>query len=205
MTDATSPEMAAYFRRYDNRNRLLFAATLCACLMLSVVNLSHGVQGGPDGKGAGLAWAMAIVFAPLFILVWWIIQELIARWRKGLPATGEDDARNGLRVANAGFLYNIGLMAVGLGTQASVTLVSFGYLGGDWISRGTMVVMGVALVCLGNVWPNRPPPRGSLQTEAKVMRINRAWGWIMVLSGLGLIIWGLFVPLLYPALRNLNP
>ena len=203
MTDATSPELAAFFRRYDNRNRLLFTLALGVGVALSAVNLAHGVQAGPGGKGAGAMWAMGIVFAPLFTLVWWIMQELIVRWRKGLPPTGADDTRNGVRVANAGYAYNIGLMAVALGTQASVTLVSFGYVGGEWVSRTTTAAFGVALVCLGNVWPNRPPPRRTPQMTAKVMKINRLWGWIMVLMGLGLIAQGLVLPLIYPVLQSL--
>ena len=36
------------------------------------------------------------------------------------------------------------------------------------------------------------------------MKVNRAWGWVMVLLGLGMVLQGLFQPLLYPTLRALH-
>ena len=196
MTDATSADMARFFQRYDTRHRLLFTAALSAGLALSAVNLIHGMP-GDGGARATTMWGFAILFSPLFTLVWWAAMELIARYRRGLPPTGADEARGGVRIANAGFFYSLALMAMSLATQATVTLSVLGYSGGGWIQRAAFVGVGAALICLGNVWPRMPTPQGPKLQSATRMRIHRIWGWVMVIIGLVAVVQGLFPPVFH--------
>jgi len=201
MTDTTSADLARFYRRYDLKQRLLFAAALSASLVLSAINVMHGPL-MPEGSGAvaAIRW-FPIVFFPLFIAAWWGAQEFIMRWRDRRPAMSADDAPNGLRIANAGFLFSVTWTAVMLGSQAIATLASFGYAVADWIPRVTIAAFGVALICLGNVWPRMPLRRVPGRKTAKAMKINRAWGWLMVLMGVGLVLQGLGLPLLVPLAR----
>jgi hypothetical protein len=207
MTDMTSAEMSRFYGRYDNRNRLLFVAALSASVVLSAVNLTHGLEVvAPHGaKAIKTMWAFGIVFPPLFTLAWWIAMEGIARWRDGLPAASRDSGPNGVRIANAGFFYNIALIAAVLGAQTLVTLSTFGYAAGDWFPRAMGLGIGAALICLGNVWPRLRTRPVSDPKAAQAMKINRIWGWIMVLMGAASILSGLFLPLLYPFLTGLRP
>ena len=197
MTDMTQAGMVRFHQRYDLKQRLLYAASLSASLVLSAVMLAHGTL-----TGGGLQW-FTIAFFPLFIGAWWVAQEFIVRWRDGRLPMSEDDAPNGVRIANAGFLFSVALMACLLGGQTVATLATFGYAVTDWVPRATMVACGVALICLGNVWPRLPTPRARAARAAKEMKINRLWGWVMVLQGLGLVLLGPFLPLAYPVLRSL--
>jgi hypothetical protein len=206
MTDATSPEMAVFFRRYDRRNRILLFGALCVSLAMSAINLSHGADAldAPGFRSAPALWWIGIVFPPAFTVAWWGAMELVARWRKSFPARSADDASNGLRIANAGFAFNIALVAAGLGGQAAMTAAVLGYQTGDLIPRATMVAAGAATIYLGNLWPRLQTHR-SPDGRAANLKINRIWGWIMVILGLGLVVQGLFLPLLYPFLRSLQP
>src|SRR5215472_4700215 len=130
MTDMISTDMARFHERYDQRQRLLFAAALSASLVLSAVNFTH-TSGAPGAKAAPLLWGFGIVFPPLFVVAWWTAMELIARWRdRRPPLTSTDDARNGVRLANAGFAYSVALMAAMIGSQAIVALAAAGYSAG---------------------------------------------------------------------------
>jgi hypothetical protein len=199
MTDATSTDMAGFYRRYDARHRLMFVAALSASLVLCAVNLAHGpfAIGGGGTKAVPLAWAFAILFPPLAIAAWWGAQEFIMRWRDRRPAMSADEAPNGRRIANAGFLFSVALVACVLGSQAVVTFAALGYVVGDWILRATWLGMGVAMICLGNVWPRLPMRRAPAQKAAAEMKINRVWGWIMVILGLGAVLSGLLPPLFH--------
>ena len=195
MTDTTRAELAPFFERYDRRNRLLFVAAIPASLALSAVILTHGA---PTTR---LLW-LPIVTPPLFIVAWWGVMELIARWRDGMPPPASaDDARDGRRIANAGFAYNVALTAAAIGAQAIVALAGLGYSGGEWIGRATGVAVGAALICLGNVWPRLRTRRGPAQKAASEMKINRLWGWLMVIMGL---LSGLFPSLFHPLVAALR-
>jgi hypothetical protein len=199
MTDATSTGMARFHERYDRRQRVLFVGAIGASLMLSAVILTHGVDTtGAPGAVVGLKW-FPIVAPPLFIVLWWGVMELIARWRDGLPlATSADDARDGRRIANAGFAYNVALTGAAIGVQAIVALKAFGYPGGEWILRATGLGVGVALICLGNVWPRLRTRRAPAQSSAGEMKVNRLWGWLMAAMGLLTVLWVLFASLFLP-------
>ena len=201
MTDTTSADLAPFFERYDRRHRILFVVALCASLVLSAVIVTHSLDttGAPAAKPAALIWGLGIVFPPLFIVAWWSAMELIARWRDGLPPpTSADDARDGMRIANAGFAYSVALTAAVIGAQAIVALAAFGYSGGAWIGRATGLAVGAALICLGNVWPRLRTRRVSAQKAASEMKINRLWGWVMVIMGLLSVLSALFPSLLHP-------
>jgi hypothetical protein len=198
MTDMISTDMARFHARYDRRNRLLFAAALGASLALSAVNFMR-TAGALGAKAAPLMWGLGILFPPLFVVAWWGAMELIARWRDGLPAaTNSDDARDGVRIANAGFAYNLALTAAVIGSQAIVALAAYGYSGGAWIGRAAAVAVGAALICLGNVWPRLRTRRARAASE---MKINRLWGWVMVILGLLSVLAGLF-PSVFPPLAG---
>jgi hypothetical protein len=115
-----------------------------------------------------------------------------------------DDVPNGLRIANAGFVFSLTWTAAMLGSQAIATLAAFGYSLGDLVPRATTVAFGVALICLGNVWPRLPTSRVPERKAAKSMRINRVWGWVMVIMGLAMVLQAPFSPLLYPLVRALH-
>ena len=204
MTDMTRVDMARFHQRYDLKQRLLFAAALSASLVLSAVIFAHKALATEAPRASPFLQWFPILFSPLAIGAWWGAQEFIVRWRDGRPPMSADDAPNGVRIANAGFLFSLALTAVVLGAQAAGALAAFGYTVSDWIPRATLVAFGVALVCLGNVWPRMPTPRAQARKAATEMKVNRAWGWVMVLLGLGLVMQGLFLPLLYPTLRALH-
>jgi hypothetical protein len=196
MTDTI--DMARFHERYDQRQRLLFVAALSASLVLSAVNYAR-TTGTLGARAAPFMWGVGIAFPPLFVVVWWVAMELIARWRDGrAPLTSADDARNGVRIANAGFAYNVALMAAMLGSQAMVALSALGYSVGEWIGRAISLAVGVSLIWLGNVWPRFPTPRDPALKAARVMKINRLWGWVMVSMGLGSVLAGLFLPPFFP-------
>ncbi len=198
MADTTSTDLAPFHKRYDQRQRLMFVAALSASVVLSAVNAMHANE-APGARAAPLLWASGIVFGPLFIAAWWGVTELIARWRdRRPPPASADDARNGVRIANAGFAYNAALIAAVIGSQVIVALSAAGYAGGAWIGRATLVAVGAALICLGNVWPRFPTPRAPGQAAARAMRINRLWGWLMVIMGLLSVLSGLFLPPHHP-------
>ncbi len=198
MTDMTSADMARFHQRYDLKQRLLYAAALSASLVLSAVFFADDALATEAAHASPFAQWFPIVFFPLVIGAWWGAQEFIVRWRDGRPPMSADDAPNGVRIANAGFLFSLALMACLLGAQAVGALAMFGYVVADWIPRATLAVFGVALACLGNLWPRMPTPRSQARKAAAEMKINRIWGWVMVLLGLGMVALGLFLPMLYP-------
>jgi hypothetical protein len=208
MSDTTPTDLAPFFERYDHRNRLVFVAAISASLVMSAVIFAHGP---PSTAGIGvnspvMAWWFGIVFAPLFLVGWWTFGELIALGRrKGRPPagplpTGADDVRNSVRIANAGFAFNLALTATVIMQQALLLApFVFGYRvsAGEWIGRVTMLAVGVATIYLGNLWPRMPVPRGPERTAVIRMKVNRISGWIMVISGLLIVLLGLFLPILH--------
>ena len=204
MTDMTRADLARFHQRYDLKQRLLFAAALSASLVLAAVLFAHNLLATEAPRASAFVRWFPILFSPLAIGAWWGAQEFIVRWRDGRPPMSADDAPNGVRIAKAGFLFSLALTAVVLGAQAVGALAAFGYTVSDWIPRATAVAFGVALVCLGNVWPRMPTPRTQARKAAAEMKINRTWGWVMVLLGLGMVLQGLLLPLLYPVLRALH-
>lgn len=181
MTDTTSTDMAPFFERYDHRQRLVFVAALSASLVLSAVIVAHGVltNGAIRPKPVAAMWGVGILFPPLFLIAWWSFTEHTARARRkssqpdGRHPASMDDARNGVRIANAGFVFNIGVTGTVVVAQAAMALLAFGYPTGDLIPRATTVAVGAATIYLGNLWPRMPAPRGPDQKAAKRMKANR--------------------------------
>jgi hypothetical protein len=205
MSDASVTDLAPFFQRYDQRNRLVFAAALSASLVMSAVIFAHGP---PAGSGTGIRspqaeWGFALLFTPVFLIGWWTFAELIALGRRqaalpdGRQPAGADDARNGVRIANAGFASNLVLTVTVVIGQALWIPFVFGrqVSAGEWIARGTMLAVGAATVYLGNLWPRMPVAREPGRTAAMRMKVNRISGWIMVMVGLLVVLLGLFLPL----------
>jgi uncharacterized membrane protein len=205
-----STDMAPFFARYDRRLRRLMVTALSASLVLSAVIFSHSVlaAGGAGAKPAAIVWWLGIAGPPVFIGAWWVFTELMAWGRRktsqpdGSLPTNVDDARNGKRVANAGFVFTIGLIAAGLAQQALIVPMAYGYpLGysvGHSIARVIMVVVGAVMIYLGNLWPRVPTPRAPERQAAIQMKTHRVIGWLMVILGLLIVLLGLFLPLLQP-------
>jgi hypothetical protein len=214
MTDATSFDMGStdlgpFFKRYDRRNRLVLGAAISASLVLSAVIATHVLTtGGPGAKFVAIVWGMGVVFPPLGIAGWWTFGELIALGRRrGTPPagplpTGADDARNGVRIANAGFAFNLAFVAALITGQALMASLVFGYpVPGVLIARVIMVTEGAVTIYLGNLWPRMPTPRAQGRKAAIMMKANRISGWVMVIFGLLVVLLGLFLPLLHPGHR----
>jgi len=205
MTDSTLTDMAPFLERCDHRNRLVSVAALSASLVLSAVNVLHGMltTGGTSRTPPAMLWVFGIVFTPLVIVSWWCFTELMARRGRASSPDGRrpalaDDARNAVRVANAGFVFHLGLNAAVVAQQAFWGLATFGYPVGDLIPRATTVAVGAATIYLGNLWPRFPTPRAPERKAAARMKVNRFSGWLMVIIGVLVVLLGLFLPLLYP-------
>ena len=211
MTDTTLTDMAPFFDRYDHRQRLVFVAALSASLVLAAVIATHGVLTGAVGpRPVAAVWGLGVLFPPLFVVAWWSVAEHMARSRRrssqpdGRHPASADDARNGMRIANAGFVFNVVVTATVIGTQAIMALLAFGYPTGDVVPRATTVAVCVVTIYLGNLWPRMPTARGADRQSANGMKANRAGGWLMVVFGLLAVLVGLFMPFLHsyaPALH----
>jgi hypothetical protein len=217
MTDTASPDLgpidlAPFFERYDRKNRLVFVAAISASLTMSAVMFAHGppAAGWIHPQAAETARWFGILFAPVFLAGWYVFGALMAHGRRksrspvGPLPTSEDDARNGVRVANAGFVWNLILTATMIVQQALWLPFVFGYrvAAGVLIARAIMLTVGAATIYLGNLWPRMPAPRAPGRTAAIRMKVNRISGWVMVVFGLLVILLGLFLPLLVPGLRH---
>jgi hypothetical protein len=208
--DGPSTDLSPFFRRYDRRNRIVLGAALGAGLVLSAVVATRLLTtGAPVPRLAPPAWIMGVVFPPLLIAGWWTFGELIALGRRkhnqpdGSHPAGADDARNGVRLANAGFAFNLVLLAATITGQVLMVLMVLGiHIRGDLIARAIMVVEGGVTIYLGNLWPRMPTPRVPERKAAATMKANRVSGWVMVVFGLLMILLGLFLPLLVPGLRH---
>jgi hypothetical protein len=204
-TDLGQTDMAPFFRRYDQRYRLVLVAALAASLVMSAFVLAHGplAAGSAPPQVAATAWWFGLLFGPAVIVGWWTFGELMALGRRkarlpdGREPAGADDARNGLRIARAGFTFTLALMATVVTQQALMVTFLFGYRisAGEWIARATMILVGAVTIYLGNVYPRLPVPRALEQKAAIRMKANRVSGWMMVISGLLVVLLGLFLPL----------
>lgn len=210
MTDTTFTDLGPFFRRYDRRQRLLFGGALCASLVLSAIIATHVIDTGWTAPRSvvRVVWGLGVVLCPLFVIGWWTFAELMAWGRRkaasadGSHRAGPDDARNGMRIANAGFAYNIAVLGTWIAGQVFIALLVFrappvGLLP----SRILMWVVGAVTIYLGNLWPRMPTARTPDRSGAIRMKANRVSGWIMVISGLVIVLLGLFLPLLHPGLR----
>ena len=210
LANRSQTDLGPFFRRYDRRNRFVLGAAAVASLILSAVIATRLLDtGGASLKGLPVVWAMGVAFAPLFIAGWWTFGELIAWGRRkaqprdGSHPAGADDARNGVRIANAGFVFNLALIANAIIGQALMATLVFGYaVPGVLITRAIMVMVGAATVYLGNLWPRLPTPRAPEREASVRMRVNRFCGWVVVTFGLLIILLGLFLPVLVPNLRG---
>ena len=208
MTDMTLTDLGPFFRRYDRRNRLVFGASLAASVAMSATTATRLLSAGVSGiRGPGAVWGEGVVMAPLVIAAWWACGELIAHGRRkaspgdGSHPAGDLDARNGVRIATAGFVFSLALATAMIAMQASMALLAFGYqFRGELIGRAITVAMGLATIYLGNLWPRMPTAR----TASGRMKVNRLNGWVMVIVGVLVVLLGLFLPLLYPVVRSLH-
>ncbi len=207
MTDMTLTDLGPFFRRYNRRNRFVLGAAVAASVAMSATTATRLLSTGGSGvRGPGVVWGEGVVLAPLVIAAWWACGELIAHGRrKASPADGSHpagdlDARNGVRIAMAGFVFSLALVTAMIAMQASMALLAFGYqFQGELIGRAITIAMGLATIYLGNLWPRMPTAR----TAWRQMQVNRFWGWMMVIAGLLVVLLGLFLPLLYPVVRSL--
>ena len=213
MTDMSSTETALtdlgpFFRRYDLRNRIVLGASACASLVLAAVIATRVLTTGTPGlRGIAAVWGVGVVMPPLVIAAWWTFGELIAFGRRkasppdGSHPAGAVDARNGVRIANAGFAFNLVLIGtLIIGQLLMAFLVFRSPVPGPLIARATMVAMGLVTIYLGNLWPKMPTPRAPERAAAARMRANRFSGWLMVTVGAVALLLGLFLPLLNPRL-----
>jgi hypothetical protein len=207
MTDTTLTDLDLFFERFDRRNRLVSIVALCASLALSGVILGRGVL-MPAAPAAirAIAWGLGVAFAPAFIVVWWGYTEHTARRRTlprdGVFAANADDARNGVRVANAGFAFHLVVTATAVAAQALMAMLAFGFQAGDLIPRAICVAVGAVTIHLGNLWPRMPTSRTPEPAAARRMKANRLWGWVMVIGGVLVVLLGLIPPHLYPLPRR---
>jgi hypothetical protein len=100
-------------------------------------------------------------------------------------------------------------VVVGITQQILMALLAFGHpLGypvGFLIPRVTMIAVGAVTIYLGNVWPRMPTPRGPEPRAAATMKVNRRVGWFMVIFGLLIVLFGLFLPSIVPQGRLTQP
>jgi hypothetical protein len=206
MSDMSAMDLPAFFARYDRNVRRLMLAAICATLLLSAVNAGQLLTAGTSAKPIGAMWGMGVFYSPFLSIGWWIFTEFMARRRNAAPDAGipanADDARNGMRIANAGFAFTAVLMTVGITQQIFMGLTIFGYHisppGGWAFSRIVMLLVGGVTIYLGNLWPRMPVSRAPEQKAAARMKANRISGWFMVIVGLGIILLGLFLPYIAP-------
>jgi hypothetical protein len=206
MTDTTFTDLGPFFQRHDQRTRLVSVAALSASLVLSAVILARLMldPGRTLPKLVPVMWGLGVLFTPVFIAGWWGYTEFMSRGRRrsaqpdGRHPAGPDDARNGVRVANGGFVFHLGVNASVVLQQAVMALMAFGYPTGDLIPRATCVVVGGVTLYLGNLWPRMPVARTPERAAAVRMQANRWVGWMMVVFGLLILLLGLFLPVLEP-------
>ena len=207
MTDVVLTELGPFFDRYDRRTRGTLATGLCVSLMLSAAIATRLVTAGAPGpRPVAVIWTMGVVFAPAFGLAWWGFTEFMAGRRRRAAAPGHpastDDARNATRIANAGFIFNIALIASATTVQVLMALLAFGHpLGypvGLLLPRLTTIAVGLATIYLGNLWPKMPTPRTPERKAGKMMKAYRFGGWLQVIFGLLVVLLGVFLPYLTP-------
>jgi len=105
---------------------------------------------------------------------------------------------NSVRIAHAGFAFNLALTATVVMQQTLLVPFVFGHRvsAGEWIARATMLAVGAVTIYLGNIWPRMPVPRAPERIAAIRMKANRISGWAMVIMGLGIVLLGLFLPMM---------
>jgi hypothetical protein len=210
--DAGLTDLGPFFDRYDRKNRRVMGAALCAGLILSAAIVAHELAAGaPDAKPAGLVWGMGVAFAPALATGWWIFAESMIRQRRrvsprdGGQRASPQDAHNAMRIAKAGLVFTIVLMAGAIAQQLLIALLVFGYpvghAAGTLYARLSMVAAGAAMIYLGNVWPMMPTPRTPQPKAAAMMKAYRFGGWLQVTVGLAIVLLGLFLPFLHSPIQ----
>ncbi|MBO0749252.1 MAG: DUF3471 domain-containing protein [Porphyrobacter sp.] len=216
MTDTALTDLGPFFARYDRRTRVVLATALCISLMLSAAIATRLLTAGAPGpRGAGVVWTMGVLFAPALGVGWWGMTEFLVRSRRkqaapdGSHPASTEDARNATRIATAGFAFNIALIASGIAVQVLMGLQAFGhpvgYPIGFMIPRMTTIAVGLATIYLGNLWPKMPTPRTPERKAAKMMKAYRFGGWLQVICGALIVLFGLFLPYLIPHARPTQP
>ncbi len=213
MTDTTSIDAAAFFDRYDRKTWRLMVTAISITAVLAAVIAIRLLTAGTRAKPIGAMWGLGVVFPLCLAVGWWVFTDFLTRRRFSAPDTGlpmnADDARNGMRIANAGFAFNVVLMVVVIAQQAFMGLLIFGYAVAPPIGysfpRITMVAVGAVTIYLGNLWPRMPIARAPEAKPALRMKANRYAGWFMVIVGLLVLLWGLFAPHTPPPTRFAPP
>jgi hypothetical protein len=208
MSDTTLTDLGPFFERYDRRNRCLMVTGICASLILSALIATRLLATGAPGlKGVAVMWGTGVVFSPLFISAWSAFGVLTALRRRkaaspdGRHPLGAVDAGNGMRIVNAGFAFNLALIGTMLTGQLLMAMLAFGFghqVRGDLVARAIMLTVGAATIYLGNLWPRMPVSRAPAQKAALRMKANRYAGWLLVIIGLLIALWGLFFPNISP-------
>lgn len=208
MSDALT-DMRPFFARHDRNTRLLMAASLCITLLLAAL-IATRLTAVPLPRLKGV-WEMGVFFPPTVAIGWGIFTEYMMRSKKHrivrdeAPLMNADDARNGMRIANAGFAFTAVLMAVVIIQQLLMTSLAFriymGPLVGFSIARVTTIAVGLVTIYLGNLWPRMPVSRAPERKAAATMKANRGAGWFMVIVGVLVVLWGLFMPYIAPKIR----
>ena len=213
MSDMSSMDLPAFFARYDRNVRRLMAVSSCITLLLSAVIATRLVT-APPPRLKGI-WVTGVFFPPVVALGWWLFTEFMARsnhrtqtLRGDLPVNA-DDARNGIRIANAGFAFTIVLMAVVITQQILMASMAFsvpvGAFAGLSVMSVTTIAVGAVTIYLGNLWPRMPTPRTPERKAAAKMKANRGAGWFMVIVGTLVVLLGLFLPYIAPVIRPPPP
>ena len=209
-TDLGTIDLGPFFNRYDRRNRIVLGTAIVASLVLSASIATRLLDTGGAGlKGLPAVWGMGVAFAPLLIAGWWTFGELMVWGRRkasapdGSHPASAVDARNGVRIANAGFAFNLVLLGTAITEQLLMASLVFRYpVQGVLITRVIMLAVGAVTIYLGNLWPKMPTPRAPERAAAIRMKVNRVCGWVVVIFGLAVILLGLFLPLLLPHARD---
>jgi len=198
-------DLGPFFERHDRRNHRVMVAATCASVALSATIAIRLLtsEAAASLRGVETLWGTGVVFTPIFIVAWWAFGAMVAvRRRKraradGSHSLGPVDAGNGMRIADAGFVYSLVVVGAMLAAQVSMALLVFGLgrqIRGDWISRAIMLTVGAAAIYFGNIYPRMPVSRSDEHKAALRMKVNRYSGWFVVIVGLGIFLWGLLLP-----------
>ncbi len=177
---------------------------LSTSLILSAVIYARAVLAvGVPGQVLLALW-MPVVQGPLTIVALWLSSWLYGRGRPLFPdgrlPMNADDARNVMRVANAGAVFVTGFGIVMIAGQVFWLLWKLGLVPDvqNWGLRATLLAIGALVIYFGNISPRLPTPRAREAKPAVRMKYNRLGGWMAVMLGLLLALAALFLP--FPAL-----
>jgi hypothetical protein len=203
MNDVAWTDMTSFLERHDHWSRRVRLAMISASFAVSAILLVYGVRTRGSLAALGKLW-FPIVAYPLLTAAFWIGIALWASTRPKPPGgrflMNEDDARNVARIANAGFIFVLGLAVVMIASQVGTALEVLGYMKspggtGELIGRAILVSLGALSIYFGNAWPRMPTPRAPDQKPATQTKYKRLGGWWCVIVGLGMALPALLLPI----------